>query len=161
MEISYNRTKIIATVGPASSSKEKLMELVKAGVDVFRLNFSHGAHEDHQKVVNNINEINREYGTHISILQDLQGPKIRIGEVENGEVIINPGDHLTIATKKVLGTAQKVFTTYTEIYRDVNVGESILVDDGKIELKVIDVDKKEKEVKTLENLFLEYEEMTY
>lgn len=146
MEISYNRTKIIATVGPASSSKEKLVELIKAGVDVFRLNFSHGSHEDHAKVVKNINEINREYGLHISILQDLQGPKIRIGEMENGEAIINPGDELIISTTKVIGTASKVFTTYTDVYKDVNPGEMILVDDGKIELKVKEVDKKAKEV---------------
>lgn len=148
MEISFNRTKIIATVGPASSSKEKLTELVGAGVDVFRLNFSHGSHEDHAKVINNINEINREHGLHISILQDLQGPKIRIGEVENGEVMIHPGDQLVIATEKIIGTAERVFTTYTNIYQDVQAGESILVDDGKIELKVKEVDKKKKEVIT-------------
>ncbi len=148
METSYNRTKIIATVGPASSSKEKLVELVKAGVDVFRLNFSHGSHKDHMVVIKNINEINREYGTHISILQDLQGPKIRIGEVENGEVIINPGDKLTISTEKIIGNAKKVFTTYTQIYKDVQPGEGILVDDGKIELKVLEVDKKKKEILT-------------
>lgn len=148
MEISYNRTKIIATVGPASSSKENLIKLVKAGVDVFRLNFSHGSHEDHLNVVKNINEINREFGLHISILQDLQGPKIRIGEVENGEVLIERGDKLIISTEKTIGTKEKVFTTYSSIYEDVLEGEMILIDDGKLELKVTKVDNKKKEVHT-------------
>ena len=79
-KVSYNKTKIVATVGPASNTKEMLTALVKEGVDVFRLNFSHGTHEDHKKVVNNIREVNKELGSTVSILLDLQGPKIRIQE---------------------------------------------------------------------------------
>ena len=87
-KVSYNKTKIVATVGPASSSKEILHALAKEGVDVFRLNFSHGKHEDHLKVINFVREINEEMGTHIALLQDLQGPKIRVNEVKEGTVLV-------------------------------------------------------------------------
>ncbi|WKN43697.1 pyruvate kinase [Tunicatimonas pelagia] len=131
-----NKTKIVATIGPATNNKEMLIELVKAGVGVFRLNFSHGNHTGHQQVIKYIREVNEELGTNVCILQDLQGPKIRIGEVENGEVEITPGQTLTITCKEMLGTAQKVSTTYTSLSTDVEIGDTILVDDGKIELRV-------------------------
>lgn len=134
--ILFNKTKIVATVGPACNKKEQLIDLVKAGVDVFRLNFSHGTHEDHQAVVEHINTINEELGTHITILQDLQGPKIRLRDVENGSVDIKKGDELIIGTEKFVGNAQKVSTTYTQIVDDVNEDDVILIDDGKIELRV-------------------------
>ncbi|MCF6360312.1 MAG: pyruvate kinase [Cyclobacteriaceae bacterium] len=134
-KILFNKTKVIATVGPASNTKEMLKKLIVAGVDVFRLNFSHGTHEDHSKVVKLIRELNTELGTHISILQDLQGPKIRLNDVEEG-CIINDGDKLVITTKEVLGNSQTVSTTYQRLPNDVAPGESILIDDGKIELKV-------------------------
>jgi pyruvate kinase len=104
-------------------------------VDVFRLNFSHGKHEDHQKVVNYIREINSEMGTHIAILQDLQGPKIRVNEMEPG-VEIKAGETITITTKEVLGNKELVSTSYEGLPKDVKVGDMILIDDGKIELKV-------------------------
>ena len=141
--IQFNRTKIVATVGPASNSKEMLQELIKAGVDVFRLNFSHGKHEDHAKVVQYIRELNDETGSTIPILQDLQGPKIRVGEVENNGVTIEPGQELVITTETMVGTAQKVSTTYTSLASDVSIGEMILVDDGKLELKVLRVEGNE------------------
>lgn len=138
--IQFNRTKIVATVGPASNTKEMLHELVKSGVDVFRLNFSHGTHEDHAKVVSYIREINAEYGTTIPILQDLQGPKIRIGQVENDGVHIENGQELTISTdESLLGTSTRVSTTYQSLPNDVAAEDTILVDDGKIELKVLQV----------------------
>ena len=83
-DIHFNKTKIIATVGPASNSKDTLRQLMQAGVDVFRLNFSHGTHDDHRSVVKYVRELNKELGTHVCLLQDLQGPKIRLGEVEKG-----------------------------------------------------------------------------
>ena len=135
--ILFNRTKIVATVGPASNSKEMLHELIKSGVDVFRLNFSHGTHEDHAKVIQYIREINAENGTTIPVLQDLQGPKIRIGQVENNGVEIENGQELIITTEEMVGTSEKVSTTYTSLATDVNIGDQILVDDGKIELKVL------------------------
>ena len=137
-KVSYNKTKIVATVGPASNTKEMLTALVKEGVDVFRLNFSHGTHEDHKKVVNNIREVNKELGSTVSILLDLQGPKIRIQEVEPG-VVIEKGDELIITQKELMGNGKIVSTSYKELPRDVKKGDVILVDDGKIELKVKEV----------------------
>jgi pyruvate kinase len=137
-KVSYNKTKIVATVGPASNSKEMLTALVKEGVDVFRLNFSHGSHEDHLKVVHNIREVNKELNTTVSILLDLQGPKIRIQEVEAG-VVIERGQELTITQRELVGNSKIVSTSYVGLPKDVKTGDIILVDDGKIELKVKEV----------------------
>lgn len=136
--VSYNKTKIVATIGPASNNKEMLKALAREGVDVFRLNFSHGKHEDHQKVVNYIREINDELGTHIAILQDLQGPKIRVNEMEPG-IEIKAGETITITTKEVLGNKNLVSTSYEGLPNDVKVGDMILIDDGKLELRVKDI----------------------
>lgn len=137
-KITYNKTKIVATVGPASNSKEMLRALVKEGVDVFRLNFSHGSHDDHLKVIQHVREINREMGTHVALLQDLQGPKIRINEMLPGVEIVS-GQQLTITTREVLGNNELVSTSYEGLPRDVKVGDMVLIDDGKIELKVKEV----------------------
>lgn len=139
MSTSFKNTKIVATVGPASNTREALLKLIVAGVDVFRLNFSHGTHEQHQKVIEYIKELNKEFDYNVSILQDLQGPKIRIGEVENNGVTLKEGERVTITTKAVLGTAQKISTNYTEITKDVKSGDSIMLDDGRIELRVYKV----------------------
>jgi len=141
-KVSYNKTKIVATVGPASSSKEMLRALVEEGVDVFRLNFSHGSHDDHQKVINNVREINEELGTRVALLQDLQGPKIRVNEMQP-DVEIKQGEEITITTKEVLGTAALVSTSYKHLPLDVKVGDLVLIDDGKIELKVKQVKNTE------------------
>ncbi len=133
--ISYNKTKIVATVGPASSAKEILRALIKEGVDVFRLNFSHGTHDDHLKVINNVRELNKELGTNIALLQDLQGPKIRVNDVQPG-VELKQGQELIITTRQLLGNNEIVSTSYENLPRDVKVGDMILIDDGKIELKV-------------------------
>src|SRR6187401_3528224 len=93
--VSYNKTKIVATVGPASSSKDTLRALIKEGVDIFRLNFSHGTHADHLKVIQNVRELNAEMGTTVGLLQDLQGPKIRVNEMEPGIEIVQ-GQELVI-----------------------------------------------------------------
>jgi pyruvate kinase len=148
--MSYQRkTKIVATVGPASESKESLIQLAKAGVNVFRLNFSHGTHEDHLQRLNTIREIGKELDLNLSILQDLQGPKIRTQLVENNGVVLEAGKQLIFAMdENLLGTAEKVGTTYTSMYLDVNVGERILMDDGNLEVKVISIDPIKKEVVT-------------
>lgn len=138
MPIEYNKTKIVATVGPASSSREMLRELIHSGVDVFRLNFSHGTHDAHRTVIQIIKELREETGSYVSILQDLQGPKIRVEEVENNGVEIFAGDTITITTEKVLGNAAVVSTSYKSLPQDVSIGDMILIDDGKIELKVTD-----------------------
>lgn len=135
---SYNKTKIVATVGPASSAKDILRALVKEGVDVFRLNFSHGTHEDHQKVIEAVREINEELGSTVSLLQDLQGPKIRVQEMQP-DTIIERGQELVITTRQLLGNHEIVSTSYTSLPKDVNVGDMVLIDDGKIELKVKEI----------------------
>src|SRR5215216_1332881 len=94
IEHTFHRTKIVATVGPASDTPEKLLELVKAGVNVFRLNFSHGSHEDKQKIIDYIRNINKTEPYNIAILGDLQGPKLRVGEIESGSMVIEPGEVL-------------------------------------------------------------------
>jgi pyruvate kinase len=131
------KTKILATIGPASSSKEALLDLVKAGVNVFRLNFSHGAHAQHQEVIDNILEINEKYNVHVGILADLQGPKLRIGKIENNALAIAPGDILTFVNQECIGTKDKIYMSYDLFAADVKVGEKVLVDDGKIVLEVI------------------------
>ncbi len=148
--MSYQRKiKIVATVGPASESKESLIQLAKAGVNVFRLNFSHGTHEDHLQRLLTIREISKELDLNLSILQDLQGPKIRTQLVENNGVVLEAGKQLIFAMdESLLGTAEKVGTTYTSMYLDVNVGERILMDDGNLEVKVISIDPVKKEVVT-------------
>lgn len=133
--IEFNKTKIIATVGPASNTKRKLIELIKAGTDVFRLNFSHGTYEDHARIVKFIRDINEQLGTNICILQDLQGPKIRIEEVQKGTKI-KTGNKLIITTKSIIGNADKVSTSYKRLPSDISVKDVILIDDGKIELVV-------------------------
>ena len=143
--VEFNKTKIIATVGPASNTKKKLKELVNAVTDVFRLNFAHGSWDDHAKVVKYVREINEQLGTTICLLQDLQGPKIRIEEVEK-KTYIKEGDQLIITTKSVLGNAKKVSTSYRGLPKDLSIGDTILVDDGKIELCVEAV--KEQDVYT-------------
>ncbi len=132
----FNRSKIVATVGPASNNKETLQQLIDAGANVFRLNFSHGTHDDHLKVIKLVRELNEENGTHVALLQDLQGPKIRTNLIEGGETTIVAGDKLTITTEQVEGNSEIISTTYTSLPEDVKPGEMILIDDGKLELTV-------------------------
>ncbi|MBK7476789.1 MAG: pyruvate kinase [Haliscomenobacter sp.] len=132
------KTKIVATVGPASNSLETLLDLVKAGVNVFRLNFSHGAHEDHMNVINHIVYINEKYGTHIGILADLQGPKLRVGEIENNALELQSGDVVTFTNEKCIGTMEKIYMSYAGFPKDVNIGETVLIDDGKLVLEVVE-----------------------
>jgi pyruvate kinase len=137
-KISYNKTKIVATVGPASNNKEMLRALAKEGVDVFRLNFSHGSHADHQKVVDMVREINAELGSTVALLLDLQGPKIRVQEVAP-DTVLERGQEFIITTRQLVGNREMASTSYQELPRDVKKGDMILVDDGKIELKVKEV----------------------
>ncbi|RSK48464.1 pyruvate kinase [Hymenobacter rigui] len=142
----FNKTKIIATVGPASNTYEKLGMLMREGVDVFRLNFSHGSHEDHLSVINTVRRLNKDMRTHVGLLQDLQGPKIRLGEVEGGGVEIKPGDKIKLVCgEKEISTATRLSTIYLGLARDVKPGDMILIDDGKIELRVLATDR-DKEV---------------
>ncbi|QNL51166.1 pyruvate kinase [Olivibacter sp. SDN3] len=133
----HKRTKIVATLGPASSPKDTLSSLIEKGVDVCRLNFSHGSQEDHLKVINTIKEINQENHLNIGILADLQGPKIRIGKMKEGGAILLNGKRLRITTKELIGNEEEIYITYQEFPKDVAEGEIILLDDGKIQLRVI------------------------
>lgn len=131
------KTKIVATLGPASSNRETILELIREGVDVFRINFSHADYEVVKKNVDTIRELNEEYGFSCSILGDLQGPKLRVGVVKEGS-FLNPGDILTFTNENVEGDATKVFMTYERFPKDVKVGERILVDDGKLVFEVVE-----------------------
>lgn len=135
----YNKTKIVATLGPATSSSEVLRKIIKAGVDVCRLNFSHGKHEDLAKMVVKIRRINEELGTCVCILGDLQGPKHRIGEMENGGVLMKKGAEVILTAQKCIGTAEKIYVSYPELAHDVKPGERVLLDDGKLEFRFTEI----------------------
>jgi pyruvate kinase len=145
------KTKIVATVGPSCNTVECLRDLALAGVDVFRLNFSHGTHEGHKAVIDNIVKVNEELGTHISMLADLQGPKLRVGKIENNSFPLEKGQILTFTNEKCIGTPEKVYMSYDQFAQDVEVGERIMVDDGKVVLKVLETNKKD--IVKLEVLF--------
>ncbi len=148
--VDHQNTKIVATVGPASSSYEMLLELVRVGVDVFRLNFSHGTHEDHLKVIDNITQINERHGLHISILADLQGPKLRVGKMEGDGLPLKEGDVVTFVNEKCVGNMERIYMSYQQFPMDVEVGETVLVDDGKLVFEVLETNKKDQvKLKTL------------
>ncbi len=139
-----NKTKIVATVGPASSSKPILKKLISSGVDVFRINFSHSSYAETKKIVDDIRSLNSELKVHVSILGDLQGPKIRIGQVEQG-VELKKGDVLSFTTTDpdYIGDKRKVSINYSSFPSDVSKNEKILINDGKLILKVIKTNKKD------------------
>ncbi|MBV8519640.1 MAG: pyruvate kinase [Acidobacteria bacterium] len=136
------RTKIIATLGPASSSEEMIDRLLTNGVDVFRLNFSHGRHEDHARVIRIIRDVATELGRYVPIIGDIQGPKLRIGEM-TGPVQLETGQHFVITTTPLVGDAQRVSTPFTPLPREVQIGQRILINDGLVELVVTSVDDTE------------------
>src|SRR5947207_3260560 len=132
------RTKIVCTIGPATSSEERLEQLMRAGMNVARLNFSHGTHEDHALVIERVRSIAARLGCAIAILQDLQGPKIRTGQLQSGQpVTLADNAAVTITTRPVVGNAQTIATTYKRLPQDVKVGDRILMDDGLLELRVL------------------------
>jgi pyruvate kinase len=143
MKTNNSHTKIIATLGPASSSKEVLKKLIEQGVDVFRLNFSHSTQEEHLKVINHIKCLNEEMGTNISILADLQGPKLRVGQIENNQLELCAGEIVNFTTEKCIGNKEKLYISYQSFPMDVQPGENILIDDGKIKLEVTETNQKD------------------
>lgn len=130
------KTKIVATLGPATDDEETLKLMMDRGVDVFRINFSHADYEDVKRKVQIITGLNEKYGYNTATLADLQGPKLRVGVVEEG-AFLNPGDILTFTNEKITGTKERVYMTYKLFAKDVKEGENILIDDGKLILKVI------------------------
>jgi len=135
---SLTKTKIICTIGPATSSIEQIMKLARAGMNIARLNFAHGTYEEHCKHISNIRSVSNKLGYHIPIFADLSGPKLRIGNIKN-EFEVEPGDKLIITTENILGTRQKISASYSNLPRDVKKGDAILIDDGYISLEVKEV----------------------
>jgi pyruvate kinase len=138
-EHSSHKTKIVATVGPACDTYDGLLTLVKAGVNVFRLNFSHGSHEDKLRIIEYIRQINKTEPYTVAILADLQGPKLRVGEIENNALPLKKGDILTFVNEKLVGNMEKIYVSYPDLYKDLKVGQKILLDDGKIETIVKEI----------------------
>ena len=136
------KTKIIATLGPATSSKEIMKKMMEAGVDVFRINFSHASHDEIKDQIQTIRSLNNEFGYNTAMLADLQGPKLRIGRMAE-EVIVNEGDEIAFITGDPFeGNARHIYMNYETFPKDVNAGERILLDDGKLIFEVISTDKK-------------------
>jgi len=141
---SQKRTKIVATVGPSCEKFEQLIELAKAGVNVFRLNFSHGTYQNKKEIIDHIKEINKSQPINIAILGDLQGPKLRVGDLTNGQIELIEGADIIFTTEKIIGTVSKIYVSYPNLTKDVKVGERIFLDDGKMEVNVKSIlDEKE------------------
>ncbi|MEM7579304.1 MAG: pyruvate kinase [Mastigocoleus sp.] len=139
---SFRRTKIVATIGPATSSPQMLKAIIEAGATTLRLNFSHGSHADHQRNIRLIRQTAFELNQPVAILQDLQGPKIRLGKFENGSVILKKGDRFTLTNRPVVGTEEISCITYESLAQEVPVGAKILLDDGKVEMQVDEVNRE-------------------
>ena len=137
-----NKTKIVATIGPSSTSRSVLKEMFVAGLNVCRINFSHGSYEQHAEVIDTVRALNQELNANVAILADLQGPKIRTGEMENNGVPLEVGQTCQIITEPIVGNQNKFSINYKNLPRDVNGGEKILLDDGKLVLEVVESDKK-------------------
>ncbi|HHZ7267711.1 TPA: pyruvate kinase [Enterococcus faecalis] len=143
------KTKIVCTIGPASESVDMLVNLINAGMNVCRLNFSHGDYEEHGARIKNIREAVKITGKRVAILLDTKGPEIRTNDMENGTITMKIGDSVRISMTEVLGTNEKFSITYPELINDVNVGSHILLDDGLIDLEVTDIDRDANEIVTV------------
>jgi pyruvate kinase len=131
------RAKIVATIGPATQDEKSLVRLIKAGMNVARLNFSHGTHEDHLKVIHSLRRLAKELRAPVTILQDLQGPKVRVGKFEKGSIEIKPGETVTVTIESVLGKPGLIPSDFPELVESIHVGDRILLDDGLMEIKVL------------------------
>jgi pyruvate kinase len=139
---SLRRTKIVATIGPATSSPEMLKAIIEAGATTLRLNFSHGTHADHQRSIRLIRQIAFELNQPVGILQDLQGPKIRLGKFENGSIVVAKGDRFTLTNRPVIGTQDISCVTYDYLAEEVPLGAKILLDDGRVEMVVEEINRE-------------------
>ena len=135
------RTKIVATIGPATESEEIISELIKAGVTTFRLNFSHGDHEDHAERIKIIRKVSNDLDLNIGILQDLQGPKIRLGRFKDGPIKVKKGDLFTLTSKEVDCNNKIANVTYEKLLEEISLGKRILLDDGRVEMIVENINK--------------------
>src|SRR5690554_430896 len=133
----FNKTKIVCTIGPATNTPEAIKHLILAGMNVARVNFSHGTHEEHEKVIAMIRDVASKLNRHVGILADTKGPEIRTGEFENGGVSYKRGEQIKIFKKEMVGNKEGFHVTTPEFYKDLNVNDIVLVDDGKVRLQVI------------------------
>ena len=140
------RTKIVATIGPATESSERIEELIKAGATTFRLNFSHGDHQEHDQRIRTIREVSKRLGVEIGILQDLQGPKIRLGKFKNGPITLFKGDSFSLTSKDVVCSQTIASVTYDKLADEVGIGNRILLDDGRVEMIVEDINKEDQKL---------------
>jgi len=131
------RTKIVATMGPASSDPAIIARMIRAGMDVARLNFSHGTHAEHRRVIERIRAASRKAGKPVGLLLDLQGPRLRLGELASGSVEVERGAEVLVTPRRVLGNARRIPIVYSDLMRDVSVGDRILIADGLVELRVM------------------------
>lgn len=141
--IKTNKTKIIATIGPASSPEKILERMIKGGVDIFRINFSHGSYQEIKKVLVSIRALNKKLKTNVGILADLQGPKIRIGKVKNNSVLLKEGKTISFTSKECVGDQTKLYINYKHFPADVSIGDHIQINDGKFLLQVTATNKKD------------------
>lgn len=142
------KTKIVCTIGPASESVETLVQLMEAGMNVARLNFSHGDYDEHAARIKNIREAEKITGKNVAILLDTKGPEIRTHNMENGAIELKAGNEIIVSMVEVLGTEEKFSVTYDGLINDIHVGSKILLDDGLIELEVLEIDKEKQEIRT-------------
>jgi len=138
-----NRTKIIATIGPSSISIEILERMIKSGVNVCRINASHGDHKMHKEIIDNVRKLNKKLDAHVALLYDLQGPKLRIGDVKNNSVILEENEKVELTIKECLSDNKRIYIKYPSFHNDVQVGDTVLIDDGKIELLTIKKNKSD------------------
>ncbi len=143
------KTKIICTIGPASQNIARLVELIQAGMDVARLNFSHGSYDDHLKAMGNIREASAQTGETVAVVQDLCGPKIRTGRLKDSQIVLKEGEKIIFTTSDIVGDEKRVATTYHALPQDVKRGDTILLDDGNLAVQVLATTKTEVECKVI------------
>ncbi len=154
MMIPFNQTKIICTIGPATETYEMMKSLVEVGMDVMRMNFSHSNHEEHLTRLNTLDQVNKDLNTHVAALLDTKGPEIRTHKFKNGKAEVIEGSKVTIHMEEILGDETKFSINYGELYNDVKVGDTILVDDGYLALKVEKITQQKTIITTAENTHL-------
>ena len=133
------KTKIICTLGPAVDNPEVLEKLILAGMDVARINFSHGNYQDQEPRIENFKKVREKVGMSVALLLDTKGPEIRIGKFENGRIELNSGDIFTLVNEEILGNKEKVSITYKNLYKEVEKGTTILINDGLIKIQVQEI----------------------
>lgn len=147
--IPFNQTKIVCTIGPASESKDAMRNLINAGMDVMRMNFSHSTHEDHLERLTTLKELNVELGTYVASLLDTKGPEVRTHHFVGGKAVIQKDSKVEIFMEEILGDASKFSVTYKNLYKDLVVGGTVLVDDGYLSLYIEDIDMENRVIKTI------------